>query len=337
MKLKRELLIGLFLFICMTLSSETIAQIYSAKDVVALRYYDYLSLVNLETGAEAIVFDDSDVIDFQWDKQGKNLFALTSVNIPGPEYESPSRDEVRLYELALPAGTKTLLKIIKVPEPADYQSYSYPSLHLDKKGNPVITLYYGISQQTYLRYSYDPVAKTLSKPLTTIFNNYLEGYKRKSQVVITTEAGKFFNKQEGRYYNLYTQEGDGSERAIKNVAKLKHGFSAENEPLRYSVAPDSSYLLISFRWDEETSMGSTYAVSIPGYEAILLSDIQYLGESFIPILLDNGKLPFYQPIDNFDQNLMPAINCVDKGGVISVLKSWDRDNSAPLDMQVRAK
>lgn len=337
MKLKRELLIGLILFICMVLNAETAVPIYSAKDVAALRYYDYLSLVDLATGEESIVFENSDVIDFQWDKHGKNLYALTSVNIPGPEYDSPSRDEVSLYELAFPAGSKTLLKTIKVPDPPDYQSYSYPSLHLDKKGNPVITLYYGVSKQNYLRYSYDPVAKSLSKPLTTQFNNYLEGYKRKSQAAITSEAGKYFTKKVGVFYNLYTLDVDGWETQIADVSKLKHGYSALDEPLRYSVAPDSSYLLLSFRWDEETSMGSTYAISLPDYKATLISDEAYLGEDFIPILTSDGRLPFYQPIDNFDQNLMPAINCVDKGGVISVLKSWKRDNNAPLAMRVRAK
>jgi hypothetical protein len=46
---------------------------------------------------------------------------------------------------------------------------------------------------------------------------------------------------------------------------------------------------------------------------------------------------FYQPIDNFEKDTMPGIRCVEKGGVISILKDWERDNSAPLDMRVRAK
>jgi|GEM_PF-2345369 len=337
MKLKRELIIGLFLLICMVLSAQTVAQIYAAKDVAALRYYNYLSLIDLATGAEATVFDNSDVIDYQWDKLGKNLYALTSVNIPGPTYESPSRDEVRLYELALPAGTKTLLKTIKVPQPQDYDSYSYPSLDLDKKGNPVITLHYGMSNQTYLRYSYDTVAKTLSSPVKTAFNNFRDGYQRKTQLPVTTAAGKYYNKQDGRFYNLYTESEYGWERSITNVEKLKRGFSAEDEPLRYAVAPDSSFLLVSFRWDEETNMGSTYAISVPGYEASLISDEDYLGDGFVPILLSSGKLAFFQPIDNFETDLIPAVKCVEKGGVISVIKQWERDDNAPLTMRVRGK
>lgn len=337
MKLKRELLFCLLIAVCLLMQAETVAKIYTAKDVAVLRYYDHLSLIDLESFTEANILDDSDVIDFQWDKQGKNIYVITSVNIPGPDYDSPSRNEVRLYELGFPAGTKTLLKTIKVPEPQGYEGYSYPLLHLDKKGNPVITLCYGISNPTYMRYTYDPTAKTLSAPVKTPFNNFRDCYKRKAQGLITTEAGKYYNKQEGRFYNLCTQEADGWERAITDVEKLEHGFSALEEPLRYCVAPDSSYLLVSFRWDEELSMGSTYAVSAADYTATLLSDEEYLGEEFIPVWLSSGIMPYYQPIVNFRNDIMPGISCVGKDGVVSVMKAWERTNDAPLAMRVRAK
>ncbi len=318
------------------LSAATAAEVCAAKDVAAMAYYDYLSIVDMKTGAEAIVFNEAGVIDYQWDKLGKNLYAITSVNIPGPDYDSPSRDEVRLYEVALPAGKSTLLKTIKVSAPDDYQYYSFANLYLDKSGNPVVVLCFGISDSKYLQYTYNPTTKGLSAPAKKAFSNYHDGYRRNSQAAILTD-GKYYSKNENYRMNLYTLNADGWETAVTDLKTMKYGSSAMDEPLRYSVAQDSSFILVSYRWDEELSLGSMYAISTNDYKAILLSDDEYLGDSFIPLFTSEGKIPFYQPIENFENEIMPALKCVGKDGVVSVLKEWERNNDAPLSMRFRAK
>jgi len=312
-----------------------VAEVYNANDVVACRYYGSLGLLDLQSGADATLLTDSDIIDFTWDKQGKNIFVLYSVSIPGPDYESPDRNEVRLYELSLPAATKALLKTIKVPEPQDYDGYSYPTLCLNKDGNPVITLHYGISDQKYLQYTYNLTSKVLSTPVNKSFNVFKDGYKRKHQPQIRTDAGKYYSESDGTVYDLYTTDPDGNPLRLTDMESSKYGTSMIDAPLRYCVSPDSSFVLVSYLWDETIPMGCTYALSPDGETFNLLSAENYLGENFIPCWLSDGRLAFLERADYILEIKNTSIKIVEKDGSITQFKAWENEKDGPLDIQYR--
>ena len=318
------------------LSAATVAEVNAAKDVAAVAYKDHLSIVDLKTGAEATVFANVDLTAYQWDKQGKNLYAIASVNIPGPDYYSPSRDEVQLYEITLPEGKSTLLKTIQVPTPEEYAYYAYSNLFLDQSGNPVVLVYFSDIDSKCLKYTYNVASKVLGAPVEKDFNSYSEGYRRNGQAAILTE-GKYYSKKDRYQMNLYTLNADGQEIAVTDLRNMEFGTSALDEPLRYCVAQDSSFIIVSFRWDREFSLGCSYAISTNDHTATLLSDLDYLGKDFIPLFTNEGKIPFYQPTDTFKAEIIPALKCVGKNGVVSVLKEWPRDNDAPLSIKFRTK
>jgi len=336
MKTAKVSLFFLFLFTSIALGSVTIAEVYNAKDVVAARYYQKVGLIDLNTGTEITLDTDYDIIDLVWDKQAKNLFVLYSVNIPGPNYDSPDRNEVRLYEFSLPANTKTLLKTIKVPEPADYNSYSYPTMALDKKGNPVITLHYGISQQTYMRYTYDTVAKTLSNPVKTTFSIYQDGFKRKNQPTIGTTPGKCFNEASGKDYNLYFKQGE-EDILLSDRKLLKYSYDIAPEPFRYCVSPDSSFVVFGYRLEDELDFGCTYIWSQISGDINLVSNEGYLGESFIPAWISGGRMLYLQPTDSYFGAKKPSLKTVEQGGRIRDIKVWPTEDEGPLEIQHRVK
>lgn len=337
---KRELLIFVFLMFGLLLSAATVAEVYAAKDVVACRYYDKLGLIDLATGNEATILTDNDdnaeIIDFAWDKQSKNLYVLESVYIPGPDYDSPGRSEVRLTLLNLPSCSKTPLKTIKVTRPQGYGEYSYPTLNLDKNANPVITLFFGTKNTKYQQYTYNCTAKTLSTPTPKLFNNYLEGYKRQHQPLITTEKGKYWNEEYWGLYSLNTVKGDRAI-TITNPKNLKYSSSIISEPMRYCIAPDSTYILFGYRWDEELSLGCTYLMNAESFECTLLSDKDCLGDSFAPAWLSNGTLVFLEKADYYSGIKKPSLKLVESATKIKVLKEWESETVGPLAIQYRVR
>ena len=230
-------------------------------------------MIDLATGNEATVLSDNDdnveIMDIAWDKQSKNLFVLESAYIPGPSYESPGRSEVRLSQITLPSCSKTLLKTIKVITPKGYGDYNFPTLDMDKNGNPVITLFYNGKPLQYQQYTYNCSTKVLSAPLPKLFNNFQDGFKRQHQPLITTERGKYWNEEEGGIFTLNTIKGNRAI-VVVNPKKLSYTYTMK-EPIRYCVAPDSSFVLFGYVWDDEMGMGSTYVMNTDTDECTLLS------------------------------------------------------------------
>ena len=336
MKPKIVVLLLMVLVTSVGVYAKTLAEIWQSNEVMACRYMDKITLLDLNSGEEAELNSSQGVLSIIFNKSGQKLFYLVSESEPGLRYEDPSTDYLVLFEINLPNPQPTKLVRFKVAPDFEEESYSYAKIVLNKDANVSIIVTYGMSYPEHcLKYEYNVSTKKLSAGQKYIFKPLEDVYKFKNTLLISAKSGKYYNLKEDRYYNLYTKDEAGYDWQLTDLAELLKGDHAKDEPLLYCVSPDSSRILFSYASEDSGTMGGTFCINTEGEKLITLSETDWMGDEFVPYWTKDKRLVYlHQGATSYDDE-HPSINFVDTNCELSVLKSWDDYWVGPMEVVYR--
>lgn len=316
--------------------AKSLAEIWQSNEVMACRYMDKITLLDLNSGEEAELNNSQGVLSIIFNKSGQKLYYLVSESEPGLRYEDPYTDYLVLFEISLPNPQPTQLVRFKVAPDFEEESYSYAKIVLNKEANVSIIVTYGMSYPDHcMKYVYNVSTKKLSPGQKYIFKALEDVYKYKNTPLISSKSGKYYSLKEDRFYNLYTKDEAGYDWQLTDLSELMQGDHAKDEPLLYCVSPDSSRILFSYASEDSGTMGGTYCINPAGEKLITLSGHKWMGDEFVPFWTKDNRLVYLHQGDSSYDKEKPSINFVDANCEQTVLKSWDDYWVGPMEVVYR--
>ncbi len=316
--------------------AKSLAEICQSSEVMACRYMDKITLMDLNSGEEAELNNSPGVLSICFSKTGQKLYYLVSESEPGLRYEDPYTEYLVLNEIALPNPKPLQLLKLKVQPDFEEESYSYAKILLNKEANVSIIVTYGMYFPDHcLKYVYNVGTKKVSAAQKYNFTPLADAYKFKNTPAITSESGKYYSLKGDWYYNLYTKNEEGYDWVMTDIGELLNGDVPKDEPLLYSVSPDSTRILFSYASVGRGTFGGTFCMNLQGEKLITLSGHKWMGDEFVPYWTKDNRLVYLHQGDSSYDKEKPSINFVDANCEQTVLKSWDDYWKGPMEVVYR--
>lgn len=331
-KVKRSIVFLILLSMVTMVFGTGIDEICKSSDVVVCKFADYVSIIDLNSGAEAQLTDLKEILGITFDKSGKKLYLLQTVTTYGKNYDDPGIHSIKILEMTLPSINPVVLTsfVVKPPQP-DLQ-YSFPSFYLNKDGNLNILITFDMDN--VWKRVFNPITKQLSPYTKWKYESNGDAYSFYPSAKVTNKDSKYFNRKEDGVYNLYGKDNEGNEYALTDTKTLTRGWLAD-EPLYYCVSPDGSRILFGTRDSVDETLGMTFSVNIDGTKLQRLSEDRWLGYEFIPYWTKDHKLVYTYNKSHLDEKEKTYLRLLNPDGSISDIRSWDSFWKGPLMMIYR--